>query len=219
MFALMACGSILLRELQVQVSLIEICLKSKSWQQIFKIFLSELLLLNALTNFYNIRWVQMVSYAWVRKKRLVNDTFDEQLFKIFRWLCSKTRLPQQHQHLKEKWQLAKWRLLSRWPGFWSFRLALHKLTVLEYFCDILNVKVSPRLVEGSTQVEEADTAVAKAQVLVLSMHTVLMMHKYCIWSWYCQNSLWRRLSCMERRSLTSTIGSSWLRREGISNQP
>ena len=54
--------------------------------------------------------------------------------------------------------------------------------VLGYICDILNVKVSPRLVEGSTQVEEADTAVAKAQVLVLSIPTVLMMHKYCIWS-------------------------------------
>ena len=39
------------------------------------------------------------------------------------------------------------------------------MTALEYFCDILNAQVSPRLVEGSTQVEEADTAVAKAKVL------------------------------------------------------
>ena len=30
-----------------------------------------------------------------------------------------------------------------------------------------HVQVSPRLAEGSTQVEEADTAIAKAQVLVV----------------------------------------------------
>ena len=35
-----------------------------------------------------------------------------------------------------------------------------------------HVQVSPRLAEGSTQVEEADTAIAKAQVLVVFGVTV-----------------------------------------------
>ena len=57
---------------------------------------------------------------------------------------------------------------------------------LPTFFDILDVQVSPRQVEGSTQVEEADTAVAKAQV-VLSYLLKVPEVRYC-YETYCLNS-------------------------------
>ena len=85
---------------------------------------------------------------------------------ISRWLCSKTQLQQQRQPLKGKHQPAAWKLLSRSLNL-AEKLKFKRIIGAVSKTWIAHVQVSPRLAEGSTQVEEADTAIAKAQVLVV----------------------------------------------------
>ena len=114
-------------------------------------------------------WLRWPTTPWAEKGGEWIDAAPDLLGKyILRWLCSKTQLQQQHQLPKGKHQPAAWKLLSRYD-FCQLGLENECKRIIGAVSKtwMAHVQVSPRLAEGSTQVEEADTAIAKAQVLVV----------------------------------------------------
>ena len=110
----------------------------------------------------------MVSCAWVKRKRFANKNSKKKIFKNVQVIVFKDPAPAATSTPERKVTASKVETAVQVAACFFIYIqpcGLISPTVLKYFLNSFYFQVSPRLVEGSTQVEEADTAVAKAKVL------------------------------------------------------